>query len=119
MLHCIVDFFSITPNYPSEKKSTLPDVSRLKTRYLRQQPTSQTDWPKHNVSEYVKLVLIEKEKVIHKDKDLHKAIKLSQDKKLTKKQPINDLEDIFFYQNKCCPRLILIIGGAGKHSDCY
>ena len=95
------------------------DVSRLKARYTRQQPTSQTDWPKHNVSDYVRLVLIEKEKVVRKDKSLHETVKLSQqgqvDKILTKKQPLDGLEDIFYDQNKHCPRLILITGGAGEH----
>ena len=36
---------------------------------------------------------------------------------LKKKEPLNDLEDIFHYQNEPCPRLILIMGGPGESNS--
>ena len=95
------------------------DVSRLKERYLNQPPTCKTDCPKHNVFHYVKLALVEKEGVFLRDVNLNEITKLTLkgevDKVLKKKQPLNDLRDIFHYENKPCPRLILIIGGPGEH----
>ena len=95
------------------------DVSRLKTRYLRKLPTAKTDWPKHVVMEYVRLALVEKEDVTPKDENLNEVTKLTLqgdvDRILKKKQPLGDLRDIFHYQNKPCPRLIVIMGGPGEY----
>ena len=95
------------------------DVSRLKVRYLNQPPTSQTDWPKHNVFHYVRLAIVEKESVTARDEHLNEITKLTLkgevDKILKKKRPLGDLRDIFHYENKPCPRLILIMGGPGEY----
>ena len=43
----------------SEAPATVKiDVERLKTRYLRLQPTAKTDWPKHKVTQYIRLALV-------------------------------------------------------------
>ena len=95
------------------------DVSRLKDRYLNQLPTCKTDWPKHNVFHYVRLAIVEKEGVTAGDKRLNKITKLTLkaevDKILKRKRPLGDLKDIFHYENKPCPRLILIMGGPGEY----
>ena len=91
------------------------DVSRLKARYLNQPPTCKTDWPKHNVYHYVRLALVEKEDVTLRDEHLNEITKLGEvDKILKKKQPLSDLKDIFYYEDKPCPRLVLIMGGPGE-----
>ena len=95
------------------------DVSRLKVRYLNQPPTCKTDWPKHNVFHYVRLAIVEKEDVTARDEHLNEITKLTLkgevDKILKKKRPLGDLKDIFHYENKPCPRLILIMGGPGEY----
>ena len=94
------------------------DVSRLKIRYLNQPSTCKTDWPKHSVFHYVRLALVEKEDVTLRDEHLNEITKLTLtgevDKILKKKQPLSDLRDIFYYKNKSCPRLILLMGGPGE-----
>jgi len=37
------------------------------------------------------------------------------DEILLKKEQLGGLRDIFHYQNKPCPRLILVIGGPGEY----
>ena len=104
---------------PNRIRSSPTDVSRLKTRYLRLLPTAKTDWPKHKVTEYVRLALVEKEDVTLRDENLNEVTKLTLqgdvDRILKKKQPLGDLRDIFHYQNKPCPRLIVIMGGPGEY----
>jgi len=109
---------------PANKHSTVEyspiDVSRLKARYLRGLPTAKTDWPKHDVIQYVRLALVEREDVTIRDESLNEATKLTLqgevDKILKmKKEPLGELRDIFLYQNKPCPRLILVIGGPGEY----
>ena len=94
-------------------------IRRLKSRYLRQLPTAKTDWPKHEVTEYIRLALIEKEDITLKDKNLNEITKLTLqgdiDRILKKKQPLGDLKNIFHYENKPCPRLIVIMGGPGSY----
>ena len=94
------------------------DVSVLKTWYAKMLPTSETDWPKHMVTKYVRLVLVENKTVTLRDDDLNDFTILTLlgvvDKILKKKQPLEDLRDIFHYQNKPCPRLILIMGRPGE-----
>ena len=104
---------------PEKLRSNQIDVSRLKARYLRLQPTAKTDWPKHKVTQYIKLAIVEKEDVTLKNKNLNEVTKLTLqgdvDRILKKKQPLGDLREIFHYQKKPCPRLILIIGGPGEY----
>ena len=125
-LHSTTTTTSESASEPTpEKLRTSPiDVSRLKARYLRLQPTAKTDWPKHNVTQYIRLAIVEKEDVTLRDKNLNKVTKLTLqgdvDRILKKKQPLGDLREIFRYQNKACPRLIVIMGGPGDHySDDY
>jgi len=91
---------------------------RLKDRYLRSLPTAKTDWPKHKVTQYVRLALVKKKDVTLRDKKLNEVTKLTLqgkiDRILKKKKPLGDLRDIFHYKNKPCPRLIVIMGGPGK-----
>ena len=95
------------------------DVKRLKSRYLRQLPTAKTGWPKHKVTEFVRLALIQKEDVTLKDENLNEVTKLTLqgdvDRILKKKVPLADLREIFHYENKPCPRLIVIMGGPGEY----
>ena len=95
------------------------DVSRLKLRYRNQLPTCKIDWPKHNVFHYVRLALVEKEDVTLRDEHLNEITKLTLkgqvDKILKKKQALDDLKEIFHYEKKPCPRLILIMGGPGEY----
>ena len=104
---------------PKEMRSSPIDVSRLKSRYLRQLPTAKTGWPKHKVTEFVRLALIQKEDVTLNNDNLNEVTKLSLqgdvDKILKKKVPLTDLKEIFHYENKPCPRLIVVIGGPGEY----
>jgi len=93
-------------------------VSRLQARYLRGLPTAKTGWPKHRVIQYIRLALVEKEDVTRNDKNLNEITKLSLlgevDYILKRKTQLGELIDIFHYQNKPCPRLILVMGGPGE-----
>ena len=95
------------------------DVKRLKSRYLRQLPTAKTGWPKHKVTEFVRLALIQKEDVTLKDDKLNEVTKLTLqgdvDRILKKKVSLANLREIFHYENKSCPRLIVIMGGPGEY----
>ena len=77
------------------------------------------DWPKHTVSKYIKLALVEKEKFTRNDKRLNEITELSlkgkTDSILKKKKPLGGLKDIFHYRNEPCPRLILVMGGPGEY----
>ena len=104
---------------PKNVKSSPLDVSRLKTQYIDLLPTGKTDWPKHKVTRYVRLALVEKEDVTINDKNFDEFTRLTLqgdvDKILKKKKPLSDLRDIFHYKNEPCPRLILIMGGPGEY----
>ena len=67
----------------------------------------------HYVTQYVRLALVDKEDVTIRDENLNEITKLSLqgevEKILKKKEPLDDLKDILFYQNIPCPRLILIM----------
>ena len=101
---------------PPTVQEYLVDIKRLQARYTRQLPTSKIDWPKHCVTQYVRLALVEKEDVTLRDENLNEITKLTLkgdvDKILKKKVPLGDLKDIF---NKPCPRLILIMGAPGEY----
>ena len=62
---------------------------------------------------------MDKEDVTIRDENLNEITKLSLqgevDKILKKKEPLGGLKDIFHYQNKPCPRLILIMGAPGEY----
>jgi len=97
------------------------DVRRLKSRYLRLQPTAKTDWPKHKVTKYVRLALVKKDDLMQRDENLNEVTKLTLrgdvDRILKRKEPLYDLRDIFHYENKPFPRLIVIMGGPGKYLE--
>ena len=99
-------------------KSSPIDVRRLKSRYLRQLPPAKTDYPKHKVTKYIRLALVEQEDVTLKDEN-YEVTKLTLqgdvDRILKKKVPLADLREIFHYKNEPCPRLIVIMGGPGEY----
>jgi len=61
---------------------------------------------------------VDKEDINIQDENLNEITKLTLqgevDKILKKKEPLNQLIDIFHYKHGPCPRLILIMGGPGK-----
>ncbi|XP_065888349.1 NACHT, LRR and PYD domains-containing protein 3-like isoform X2 [Dysidea avara] len=101
----------------STETSTTDTISRLQARYLRGLPIAKTGWPKHHVVQYVRLVLVEKEDITLRDENLNDITKMTiqgeVDKILKQKEQLNELGDIFHYQNKPCPRLIVIMGAPG------
>ena len=88
------------------------DVSRLKAYHLS---IDHTDWPLR----YVRLALLKREKVTRADKYLEEITRLTLqgqvDELLLRKEPLNDLRDIFHYENRPCPRVIVIMGGPGEY----
>ena len=111
-----------TTSEPATKKvkiSSPLDVSRLKAQYIDLLPTGKTDWPKHKLTHYVRLAIVEKEDVTLRDKNFDEFTRLTLqgdvDKILKKKKPLSDLREIFHYENEPCPRLILIMGGPGEY----
>ena len=101
----------------SRRSCSLIDVSRLKSRYRRQPSTAKTSWPRNEVIGYVRLALVKMEDVPLIDEKLNEVTKLTLqgdvDRILKYKETLNDLRDIFHYENKPCPRLIVILGGPG------
>ena len=104
---------------PAPKKGrftiSLLDVSKLKARYIKHLSSDHTDWPQH----YIRLALVKGQKVTRADKNLEEITRLTLqgqvDELLLRKEPLGDLRDIFHYENKPCPRLILIMGGPGEY----
>ena len=90
----------------------------LRSRYLGQLPTAKADWPKHIVTNYIRLALVQKEEITDSSDQLNYietlALRGGVDKIMKKKQPIYDLREIFHYNNQPIPRLILIMGGPGE-----
>ena len=75
-------------------------------------------WPKHDVLTYVKLALVECDTVYPEDEYIDDLTQLTLqgggvDVIVKKKKPINDLREIFHYNNEPIPRLILIMGAPG------
>ena len=109
------------PPTKKKKESTALDVAAdgLRTRYLEQLPTAKADWPKHLVTSYIRLALVEKEDITDSSDRLNYITTLTLrggvDRILKKKQPIYDLREIFHYNYEPIPRLILIMGGPGEH----
>lgn len=97
-------------------KSSSVDVSKLKAWYSEHlfTTTNDTDWEQH----YVRLVLVKEEEINRSDNDLEEATKLTLqgqiDELLLRKEPLGEIRDIFHYQNKPCPHIILILGGPGE-----
>ena len=109
------------PPTKKEKESTALDVAAdaLRTRYLGQLPTAKADWPKHLVTSYIRLALVEKEDITDSSDQLNYITTLTLrggvDRILKKKQPIYDLREIFHYNNEPIPRLTLMMGGPGEY----
>ena len=107
------------PKANSTSKLCPLDVSRLKAQYIDLLPTGKTDWPKHKLTNYIRLAIVEKEDVTLRDKNFDEFTRLTLqgnvDKILKKKKPLSDLREIFHYENEPCPRLILIMGGPGEY----
>ena len=128
-LHCTALYSTTTesnstmdePPAKKEKESTALDVAAdaLCTRYLGQLPTAKADWPKHLVTSYIRLALVEKEDITDSSDQLNYITTLTLrggvDRILKKKQPIYDLREIFHYNNEPIPRLTLIMGGPGEY----
>ena len=118
-LHSTTTTECISEPAPKKLRPSPIDVSRLKARYLRLQSTAKTDWPKHKVTQFIRLAIVEKEDVTLRDKNLNEVTKLTLqgdiDRILKKKQPLGDLREIFHYENEPCPRLIVLMGGPGEY----
>ena len=107
------------PPTKKKKKATSVDVAAgvLRSRYLKRPSHVKSDWPKHCVFDYVKLVLVEKDDVTLPDDyidDLKNLQSWGGVDKLLKKKAINNLREIFHYNNEPIPRLILVVGGPGE-----
>ena len=102
---------TITLKLPAVKYNPI-GVRRLQARYLRY---LSNDWPHY----YVRLALVRGEQVTRADKNLDEITRLTLqgqvDEILLKKEQLGELRDIFHYQNKTCPRLILVMGGPGEY----
>jgi len=97
-----------------EQTTPLDDATNmLQVRYIRDFTSDEGEGP----VKYIELALVKNEKVIRVDKNLEDFTKLTLrgqvDELLQKKEPLGGLKDIFYYQNKPCPRLILIMGCPG------
>ena len=103
------------------KIPTVLDIAAdgLRARYCGQIPTAKADWPKHFVTSYIRLALVEKEDITDSSDQLDYITTLTLrggvDRILKKKQPIYDLREIFHYNDEPIPRLILIMGGPGEN----
>ncbi|XP_065888166.1 protein NLRC3-like isoform X2 [Dysidea avara] len=110
---CLPTRFTSDP--PTVKSSPIDIIviSRLRSRYCKHLSTDNTDWP-HS---YIRLALVKGEKVTRADKTLEEITRLTLqgqvDEILLRKEVLGGLRDIFHYQNKPCPRLILIMGAPG------
>ena len=87
----------------------------LQVRYIRDFTSDEGEGP----VKFIELALVKNEKVTRVDKNLEEFTKLTLqgqvDELLQKKERLGGLRDIFYYQNKPCPRLILIMGGPGEY----
>jgi len=104
-----------TTTKPSEQTTSLDDTTNmLRDRYIRDFTSNEGEGP----GKYVELALVKNE-VTRVYKNLERSTKLTSrgqvDELLLKKEQLCDMRDIFCYQSKPCPRLILIIGGPGEY----
>jgi len=91
-------------------------IEKLKARYRRQVPIAKTDWPKHCVTDFVKLAVVEKgDEDIYEHMNTITRLQLCGElnKVMSNRKPLDDLSEIFHYQGRPCPRLILIMGAPG------
>jgi len=91
-------------------------ISSLQSRYCKHLTTDDdTAWP-HS---YIRLALVTEEKVTRADNNLEEITRVTlqgqRDEILLRKEVLGGLKDIFHYQNKACPRLILIMGAPGEY----
>ncbi|XP_065906563.1 NACHT, LRR and PYD domains-containing protein 12-like isoform X3 [Dysidea avara] len=103
-----------TTTKQTEQTTPLGDATNmLQVRYIRDFTSDEGKGP----VKFIELALVKNEKVTRVDKNLEEFTKLTLrgqvDELLQKKERLGDLRDIFYYQNKPCPRLILIMGGPG------
>ena len=95
-----------------DTKISSVDVSKLKAWYI-EHLKSDTVWEQE-----VRLVLVKDKKIQRSDDDLGEATKLTLqgqiDELLLRKELLDQLKDVFHYQNKPCPHIVLIIGGPGE-----
>ena len=117
----IADLTMEEPPTKRMKESTAIEVAAdgLRARYLGQLPTAKADWPKHLVTNYIRLALVEKQDITKSSEQLDYITTLTLrggvDRILKKKQPIYDLREIFHYNDEPIPRLTLIMGGPGEY----
>ena len=119
----IADLTMEEPPTKRMKESTAIEVAAdgLRSRYLGQLPTAKADWPKHLVTSYIRLALVEKQDITNSSEQLDYITTLTLrggvDRILKKKQPIYiyDLREIFHYNDEPIPRLTLIMGGPGEY----
>ena len=120
--HSIVSVSTTSTSGPQtttkQKEQTTPlgdATNMLQVRYIRDFTSDEGEGPVN----YIELELVKNEKVTRVDKNLEESTKLTLrgqvDELLQKKESLGDLRDIFFYHNKPCPRLILIMGGPGEY----
>ena len=119
--NCSVYFIALSSTVNHEvvrqlTPTTTLDVSSLRARYIRHLSPAYTDWPQQYA--YVQLALVKEERVTRADEDIEEITKLTLqgqvDEVLLRKEPLHSLKEIFHYQDKPCPRIILIMGGPGK-----
>ena len=71
------------------------------------------------MTHFVRLAIIEKEDVTLRDENLNDITKLTLrgdvGQILKEKKPLSNLKDIFHYENKPCPQLIVIMGSPGEY----
>ena len=114
---------STTGEHPfkEQKKIALQEAAdKLCRRYQQKQLNDMDEyhWPKHDVLTYVKLALVECKNVSPEDEYIDDLTQLTirgggVDMIMKKKKPIGDMREIFHYNNKIIPRLILIMGAPG------
>ncbi|XP_065907052.1 NACHT, LRR and PYD domains-containing protein 12-like isoform X2 [Dysidea avara] len=115
-LHDSCKTFFSKPNGIQESQGHTPldaIIKILQVRYIRDFTSDEGEAP----VKYIELALVKDEKVTRVDKNLEEFTKLTiqgqVDEILQRKEPLGDLKNIFCYQDKPCPRLILIKGGPG------
>jgi len=117
--YSVSTYLHVEPHAKKKVSALDVSISRIQARYLNQLHTGKIDWPKHHVSQYVRLALVDKEDIIIRDKTLNEITRLTLqgeiDKILKRKRPIGGLEDIFHFQSQPCPRVILVVGGPGEY----
>ena len=78
IVYCIGTHSPSTSEPATKKmKCSCLDVSRLKACYIKVLPTGKTDWPKHQVTQYVRLAIVKKEDVTIRNKHLNELTRLT------------------------------------------